>query len=120
MPFKVEYIVRVHHINQISPIIPPPLLFRCAALLLAVHHLVLVTKQACQMPSSVRWIDSSLAEMDEHLQVLREASLASEADSRNGSLSSQTESCHSPILHSEIIVEQQELPVPFETSASPV
>ena len=70
------------------------------------------------MPSSVRWIDSSLAEMDEHLSVLREASLASEADSRAGSVSSQTESAHSPILNDDDIVE--ELPAPFETSASPV
>ena len=42
---------------------------RSAALLLSLQHLVLVTKQACQMSSYVEWIDGSIKQMESHLQV---------------------------------------------------
>ena len=74
---------------------------RSAALLLSVNHLVLVTKQACRLPSTVQWIDGSLGEMEDHLQVLREIALAREADSGAGSLSSGTEGSYQPMLGEE-------------------
>lgn len=44
------------------------LVCRSAALLLSVQNLVLTAKYACKMPF-VEWIDSSLSEMEHHLQV---------------------------------------------------
>ncbi|MBN3296549.1 TMM98 protein, partial [Amia calva] len=50
------------------------------ALLLSVSHLVLVTRNACHMSGSMDWIDQSLNAAEDHMTVLREAALASEAD----------------------------------------
>ncbi|XP_015670253.1 transmembrane protein 98 isoform X1 [Protobothrops mucrosquamatus] len=58
--------------KQISP--------RTTALLLSVSHLVLITRHACQFPSHMDWIDQSLSAAEEHVSVLREAALASEAE----------------------------------------
>ncbi|XP_071477561.1 transmembrane protein 98-like [Diadema antillarum] len=57
------------------PIDPRLLEARSAALLLSLQHLVLVTKQACQMSSYVEWIDGAIQRMESHLQVLRDASI---------------------------------------------
>lgn len=56
---------------------PPP---RTTALLLSVSHLVLVTRNACHLTGGLDWIDQSLSAAEEHLEVLREAALASEPD----------------------------------------
>ncbi|XP_041478351.1 transmembrane protein 98-like [Lytechinus variegatus] len=61
------------------PIDPRLLEARSAALLLSLQHLVLVTKQACQMSSFVEWIDGSIKQMESHLQVLRDAAITWEA-----------------------------------------
>lgn len=61
------------------PIDPRLLEARSAALLLSLQHLVLVTKQACQMSSYVEWIDGSIKRMESHLQILRDAAVTWEA-----------------------------------------
>lgn len=66
------------------PIDPRLLEARSAALLLSLQHLVLVTKQACQMSSYVEWIDGSIKQMESHLQVLRDAAITWEATSTEG------------------------------------
>ncbi|XP_013913715.1 PREDICTED: transmembrane protein 98 isoform X2 [Thamnophis sirtalis] len=53
---------------------------RTTALLLSVSHLVLITRHACQFPSRMDWIDQSLSAAEEHMSVLRQAALASEAE----------------------------------------
>lgn len=53
---------------------------RTTALLLSVSHLVLVTRNACHLTGGLDWIDQSLSAAEEHLEVLREAALASETD----------------------------------------
>ncbi|KAJ8025208.1 Transmembrane protein 98 [Holothuria leucospilota] len=75
------------------PIDPRLIEARSAALLLSVQNLVLTAKYACKMPF-VEWIDSSLSEMEHHLQILREASIM--CDSRTCSISSGTESSSQP------------------------
>uniref|UniRef100_A0A8C2RUQ5 Transmembrane protein 98 n=1 Tax=Capra hircus TaxID=9925 RepID=A0A8C2RUQ5_CAPHI len=50
------------------------------ALLLSVSHLVLVTRNACHLTGGLDWIDQSLTAAEEHLEVLREAALASEPE----------------------------------------
>lgn len=47
---------------------------RCTALVLSVSHLVLVTKHACKCTGEMDWIDQSLADVEDHLKVLQEAS----------------------------------------------
>lgn len=47
---------------------------RCTALVLSVSHLVLVTKHACKLSGEMDWIDQSLADIEDHLKVLQEAS----------------------------------------------
>ncbi|XP_064614158.1 transmembrane protein 98-like [Liolophura sinensis] len=48
---------------------------RCSALVLLVSHLVLITKHACHLSGGLDWIDQSLADVEDHLVVLREASV---------------------------------------------
>ena len=43
--------------------------FRCAALVLSVSHLVLLTKNACHLSGVLDWIDQSLADVEDHLSV---------------------------------------------------
>uniref|UniRef100_A0A2K6RM20 Transmembrane protein 98 n=1 Tax=Rhinopithecus roxellana TaxID=61622 RepID=A0A2K6RM20_RHIRO len=69
--------------KRISPRKPDPIFFffpRTTALLLSVSHLVLVTRNACHLTGGLDWIDQSLSAAEEHLEVLREAALASEPD----------------------------------------
>lgn len=60
------------------PLDPRLLEARCTALVLSVNHLVLVTKHACQLSGEMDWIDQKMADVEEHLGVLREASLTLE------------------------------------------
>lgn len=53
---------------------------RTTALLLSVSHLVLVTKNACHLKVGLDWIDQSLSAAEEHMQVLREAAMATEPE----------------------------------------
>lgn len=53
---------------------------RAAALTLAVTHLALIAKYECEHKGkTLIWIDKSLAEMEGHMIVLREAALIQEA-----------------------------------------
>uniref|UniRef100_A0A3B3QST3 Transmembrane protein 98 n=1 Tax=Paramormyrops kingsleyae TaxID=1676925 RepID=A0A3B3QST3_9TELE len=68
-------------VQSMYPPLDPKLLdARATALLLSVSHLVLVTRSACHMSSSMDWIDQSLNAVEDHMVVLREAALASEPD----------------------------------------
>ncbi|XP_033761392.1 transmembrane protein 98-like [Pecten maximus] len=79
-------------VSSMYPPLDPRLLeARCTALVLSVSHLVLVTKHACRMNGGVDWIDQSLANVEEHLRFLREASLCSEWTSRLPSCDSDEE-----------------------------
>lgn len=67
--------------SPLDPLEPDPVVFsRTTALLLSVSHLVLVTRNACHLTGGLDWIDQSLSAAEEHLEVLREAALASEPD----------------------------------------
>ncbi|XP_032473730.1 transmembrane protein 98 isoform X2 [Phocoena sinus] len=68
-------------VKSMYPPLDPKLLdARTTALLLSVSHLVLVTRNACHLTGGLDWIDQSLSAAEEHLEVLREAALASELD----------------------------------------
>ncbi|XP_005090702.1 transmembrane protein 98 [Aplysia californica] len=64
------------------PLDPRLLEARFTALVLSVSHLVMVTKNACQMPGSLDWIDRSLAEVEDTLKILREVSTNIEANAQ--------------------------------------
>ncbi|KAK3102653.1 hypothetical protein FSP39_012917 [Pinctada imbricata] len=68
--------------SMYPPLDPRLLEARCTALVLSVSHLVLVTKHACQLSGAMDWIDQKLADIEEHLRILREASLCTEISSR--------------------------------------
>ncbi|XP_013774461.1 transmembrane protein 98-like isoform X2 [Limulus polyphemus] len=61
---------------------------RCSSLLLSVSHLALMMRFACHISKSPHWIDEALADMEEHLQVLRDAGYAddTEAQLMNGNI----------------------------------
>ncbi|CAL1535403.1 unnamed protein product [Lymnaea stagnalis] len=61
------------------PLDPRLLEARFTALVLSVSHLVMITKNACRMSGTLDWIDQSLADVEDHLRVLREASINLEA-----------------------------------------
>ncbi|XP_052614083.1 transmembrane protein 98 [Peromyscus californicus insignis] len=68
-------------VKSMYPPLDPKLLdARTTALLLSVSHLVLVTRNACHLSGGLDWIDQSLSAAEEHLEVLREAALASEPE----------------------------------------
>ncbi|XP_039741923.1 transmembrane protein 98 isoform X2 [Pteropus medius] len=68
-------------VKSMYPPLDPKLLdARTTALLLSVSHLVLVTRNACHLTGGLDWIDQSLSAAEEHLEVLREAALASEPE----------------------------------------
>ncbi|KAK1331362.1 hypothetical protein QTO34_009315 [Cnephaeus nilssonii] len=65
-------------VKSMYPPLDPKLLdARTTALLLSVSHLVLVTRNACHLTGGLDWVDQSLSAAEEHLEVLREAALAS-------------------------------------------
>ncbi|XP_033099102.1 transmembrane protein 98-like [Anneissia japonica] len=104
---SVDDVVR----SMYPPIDPKLIEARSAALMLSVNHLVLVTKNACHVTENLEWIEAALLQMEEHQQILRAASLASEEDSRNGSVSSATESTTQQPLVEERFTELSSSPV---------
>jgi len=58
---------------------------RSSALILSVTHLTLVTRSVCNI-LSFDWIEDSLAEMEMHLKVLRDAAMSSEECHRSTEL----------------------------------
>lgn len=82
---------------------------RCTALVLSVSHLVLVTKHACKLSGEMDWIDQSLADVEDHLKVLQEASFniaANESRTPSGSVASGDS--HQPMVN--------QLPQPSDSS----
>ncbi|EFA03806.1 transmembrane protein 98 [Tribolium castaneum] len=76
---RVDDMVR----SMYPPLDPRLLEARAAALSLAVSHLALIAKYECgQRDKSFSWIDKSLAEMDGHMVVLREAAVTQEASGK--------------------------------------
>ncbi|XP_040185690.1 transmembrane protein 98 [Rana temporaria] len=73
---RVDDVVR----SMYPPLDPKLLDARTTALLLSVSHLVLVTKNACHLSVGLDWIDQSLSAAEEHMQVLREAAMATEPE----------------------------------------
>ncbi|KAL8609335.1 hypothetical protein ACOMHN_048891 [Nucella lapillus] len=71
---RVDEVVK----SMYPPLDPRLLEARCTALALSVSHLVMVTKNACHMSGVLDWIDQSLADVEDHLRILREASVACE------------------------------------------
>lgn len=65
--------------SMYPPLDPRLLEARCAALILSVTHLALVSRIVCRIQSGHDWIEETLKEMEEHVQILREAGLAVEA-----------------------------------------
>jgi len=76
---RVDDMVR----SMYPPLDPRLLEARAAALTLAVTHLALIARYECgQTGKFTTWIDKSLAEMDGHMSVLREAALTQEASNK--------------------------------------
>lgn len=71
---RVDEVVK----SMYPPLDPRLLEARCTALVLSVSHLVMVTKNACHMSGVLDWIDQSLADVEDHLRILREASVSCE------------------------------------------
>lgn len=67
---RVDEVVK----SMYPPLDPRLLEARCTALVLSVSHMVLVTKTACSLPGALDWVEQSLADVEEHLKVLQEAS----------------------------------------------
>ncbi|PVD30621.1 hypothetical protein C0Q70_09894 [Pomacea canaliculata] len=110
---RVDEVVK----SMYPPLDPRLLEARCTALVLSVSHLVLVTKNACHMSGVLDWIDQSLADVEDHLRVLREASIACEMNrlslfnlnaSNQGpgsnilSISEQTAIITTPVIHNDM------------------
>lgn len=72
------------------PLDPRLLEARCIALILSVNHLALITKTICQW-RTCSWIEAALTDMEDNLQVLREAGMNMEnvASQLNGSIPSE-------------------------------
>jgi len=84
---RVDDMVR----SMYPPLDPRLLEARAAALTLAVTHLALIARYECgQRDKFTTWIDKSLAEMDGHMLVLREAALTQEASSKMQNVMSST------------------------------
>ncbi|XP_018319569.1 transmembrane protein 98-like [Agrilus planipennis] len=76
---RVDDVVR----SMYPPLDPRLLEARTAALTLAVTQLALITRYECgQKEKNLSWIDKSLAQMDGHVLVLREAALTQEASNK--------------------------------------
>ncbi|GBM25692.1 Transmembrane protein 98 [Araneus ventricosus] len=73
---RVDDVVRAMY----PPLDPRLLEARCMALILSVTHMALVIRSVCQL-RTCNWVEAALTDMEENLQVLREAGIALEAAS---------------------------------------
>ncbi|GIY87413.1 transmembrane protein 98 [Caerostris darwini] len=73
---RVDDVVRAMY----PPLDPRLLEARCTALILSVSHMALVIRSVCQL-RTCNWVEVALIDMEENLQVLREAGIALEAAS---------------------------------------
>jgi len=74
--FRVDDVVRAMY----PPLDPRLLEARCSALHLSVSHLVMVAKTATSVSRGLDWVDQSLADVEDHLKALREASSLYESE----------------------------------------
>lgn len=88
--------------SMYPPLDPRLLEARCTALVLSVSHLVLVTKQACRLSQNIDWIDQSLADADDHLKVLQEASFNLAPDVRSPSNSVASVDSQQPMMNGHV------------------
>ncbi|CAI9741684.1 Hypothetical predicted protein [Octopus vulgaris] len=68
---RVDDVVR----SMYPPLDPRLLEARCTALVLSLNHLVCVVKNAYSLAGTLDWTDQSLADVEDHLKVLKEASV---------------------------------------------
>lgn len=87
--------------SMYPPLDPRLLEARCTALVLSVSHLVLVTKQVCNF-KNMDWIDQSLADADDHLKVLQEASFNLAPDVRSPSSSVASADSQQPMVNGHV------------------
>ncbi|GFX95720.1 transmembrane protein 98 [Trichonephila clavipes] len=73
---RVDDVVRAMY----PPLDPRLLEARCMALILSVTHMALVIRSVCQL-RTCNWVEAALTDMEENLQVLREAGIALESTS---------------------------------------
>lgn len=89
------------------PLDPRLLEARCTALVLSVSHLVLVVKHACKLSQNTDWIDQSLADVEDHLKVLQEASFSMAPDVRSPSSSVASVDSQQPMINGHVIQSNQ-------------
>lgn len=75
---RVDDVVR----SMYPPLDPRLLEARCSALVLSVSHLVMLAKTSCSPSRVLDWVDQSVADVEDHLKVLSEASVAYETNLR--------------------------------------
>ncbi|KAL4221894.1 Transmembrane protein 98 [Mactra antiquata] len=75
---------------------------RCTALVLSVSHLVLVTKHACKFSNNFDWIDQTLADIEEHLKILQDASFSISPDVRSPSSSVASADSQQPMVNGHL------------------
>ncbi|XP_052802033.1 transmembrane protein 98-like [Mya arenaria] len=93
--------------SMYPPLDPRLLEARCTALVLSVSHLVLVTKHACKPVRNIDWIDQALADVEDHLRVLQEASFNMAPDCRTPSSSVTSGDSQQPIMNGHVVHENQ-------------
>jgi hypothetical protein len=76
---RVDDVVRALY----PPLDPRLLEARCSSLMLSVSHLAMLAKSSSSLSGVLDWVDQSLADVEEHLKVLSEASLAYESGLRS-------------------------------------
>ncbi|XP_055337381.1 transmembrane protein 98-like [Paramacrobiotus metropolitanus] len=101
---------------------------RCVALVVSVEQLVLVTQTVCgSVGKRIQWIESALADLHVHLQVLRQAATEAEKEAADRPFSRQSSSRRGvtalyPTAAASSNFGQQEMQIPVltVTDASPV
>lgn len=94
--------------SMYPPLDPRLLEARCTALVLSVSHLVLVAKHACKQSHNIDWIDQSLADVEDHLKILQEASFSLSPDCRSPSSSvTSGDGSHQPMIDGQLTVSSQ-------------
>lgn len=93
--------------SMYPPLDPRLLEARCTALVLSVSHLVLVVKHACKLSQNIDWIDQALADVEDHLKVLQEASFNLAPDVRSPSSSVASVDSQQPIMNGHVTQSSQ-------------
>ncbi|KAK2148816.1 hypothetical protein LSH36_481g03053 [Paralvinella palmiformis] len=102
------------------PLDPRLLEARCSALVLQVYHLVLVVKNMCHLSGVLDWVDQSLADVEDHLKVLRDASIAYESSFHSASSEPGSVGSHSNLSTTAASNEPAPVPAIQENESSEV